>query len=158
MKLSTKGRYGLQAILDVACHPEEQPVPISSIAARQDLSEAYLEQLMAKLKKAGLIESQRGAAGGYLLAKDASSISVGDVLRALEGGLDACSCPGLKGDGSSCKGADACVTKYVWEKINESIARTVDEITLERLVQEAGRIDCTETDLKGAADQHGTNK
>ena len=154
MKLSTKGRYGLQAILDVACHPEEQPVPISSIAARQELSEAYLEQLMAKLKKAGLIESQRGAAGGYLLARDAAAISVGDVLRALEGSLDACSCPGLKSDGN-CKGADTCVTKYVWEKINESITRTVDEITLAKLVEETGRYGCQERDLKGGQDQYG---
>ena len=155
MKLSTKGRYGLQAILDVACHPDEQPVPISSIAARQELSEAYLEQLMAKLKKAGLIESQRGAAGGYLLARSADTISVGDVLRALEGDLEACTCPGLKRDGN-CKGADSCVTKYVWEKINESIATTVDGISLARLVQEASHFSCNDTEPKGGQDQYGT--
>ncbi len=141
MKLSTKGRYGLQAILDVACHSQNDPVPISSIAARQELPEAYLEQLMARLKKAGLIESQRGAAGGYRLAKSADRISVGDVLRALEGDLEACSCPGLK-KGGTCKGADSCVSRYVWEKINESIARTVDEISLEKLVQENRKLLC----------------
>ena len=110
---------------------------------------------MAKLKKAGLIESQRGAAGGYLLARSADTISVGDVLRALEGDLEACTCPGLKRDGN-CKGADSCVTKYVWEKINESIATTVDGISLARLVQEASRFGCNDTEPKGGQDQYGT--
>ena len=143
MKLSTKGRYGLQAILDVACHSDGALVPISSIASRLELSEAYLEQLMAKLKKEGLIESQRGAMGGYRLARSADQISVGDVLRALEGGLDACSCPGL-GTHKTCKGADQCVTKYVWERINESIAKTVDGISLQKLVEESRTVQSDE--------------
>ena len=87
MKLSTKGRYGLRAIVDLARFSEEEPVSISSISAREDISEGYLEQLMALLKKAGLVKSIRGAAGGYVLARPAGQISVGDVLRALEGRL-----------------------------------------------------------------------
>ena len=81
MKISTKGRYGLRALIDIAQYSEIEPVPISSISARQDISERYLEQLMALLKRAGLIKSIRGAGGGYVLAKDVSEISVGDVLR-----------------------------------------------------------------------------
>ena len=77
MKISTKGRYGLRAFIDLACYGAEEPVSISSISARQEISERYLEQLMAKLKKAGLVKSIRGAGGGYRLAKDAAEVSVG---------------------------------------------------------------------------------
>ena len=135
MKLSTKGRYGLRALIDLAVNSETESVSISSIAARQGISEAYLEQLMAKLKKAGLVISMRGAQGGYRLAKAADQISVGDVLRALEGNLDAVQCAGLSEEG--CQGASLCVSKYVWLKINESITRTVDEIKLDTLVNES---------------------
>ena len=88
MKLSTKGRYGLRALIDLAQYSETEPVSIGSIAARQGISERYLEQLMALMKKAGLIKSIRGAGGGYVLARDAKDISVGVVLRALEGNLE----------------------------------------------------------------------
>ena len=135
MKLSTKGRYGLRALLDVALHSEDELVSISSIAARQNISEAYLEQLMARMKKAGLIVSQRGAQGGYRLAKPPQAISVGDILRALEGNLDAVTCPGLSETG--CAGSEVCVTKYVWQKINDSITRTVDDISLCTLIEES---------------------
>ncbi len=122
-------------MLDVALYAEDEPVSISSIALRQHISEAYLEQLMSRLKKAGMISSQRGAQGGYRLAKRPEEISVGDILRALEGDLDAVSCPGLKDDGD-CAGADLCVTKYVWQRINESITAAVDEMYLSDLVKE----------------------
>ena len=85
MKLSTKGRYGLRAMIDLASHEEEGAVSIASISERQNISESYLEQLVRPLRKAGFIESVRGAGGGYVLAKPADSISVGDVLRVLEG-------------------------------------------------------------------------
>lgn len=136
MKLSTKGRYGLRALVDLAQYSKETPVSISSISFRQDISERYLEQIMAMLKKAGLVRSIRGASGGYVLAKDMKEISVGDVLRALEGSLDPVNCAGLNPDGE-CSISDICVTKYVWKKINESINRTVDEISLDQLVEES---------------------
>ena len=85
MKLSTKGRYGLRAMIDLAVYSEKEPVSIQSIADRQNISERYLEQLMASLKKEGLVKSIRGANGGYQLARPAIGISVGDILRALEG-------------------------------------------------------------------------
>ncbi|EET59261.1 transcriptional regulator, Rrf2 family [Marvinbryantia formatexigens DSM 14469] len=136
MKLSTKGRYGLRALIDLAVYCGEEAVPISSVAARQGISESYLEQLFAKLRKAGLIISERGAQGGYRLAKPAEEISVGDILRALEGNLDAVECPGLKEE-AGCENADFCVTKYVWQRINESITEAVDEIRLDQLVRES---------------------
>lgn len=143
MKLSTKGRYGLRALVDLAQYSEEVPVSISSIAARQDISERYLEQLMSMLKKAGFVKSIRGAGGGYVLAKAAGDISVGDILRALEGSLEPVEC-GAYHPEMGCQTADKCVTKYVWKKINESISRTVDEIKLDQLVRESKALD---TDL-----------
>lgn len=136
MKLSTKGRYGLRALLDLAVHQDAGAVSLQSIADRQHISERYLEQLMAKLKKAGLVISTRGAGGGYRLAREAREISVGDILRALEGNLDAVECPGLLEDGE-CSSKDLCVTKYVWKRINESINQVVDEIKLDQLVEES---------------------
>ena len=139
MKISTKGRYGLRALIDIAQYSGIAPVPISSMSARQDISERYLEQLMALLKRAGLIKSIRGAGGGYVLAKDVSEISVGDVLRALEGNLEPVECAAFHEE-ESCEAAGGCVTKYVWKKINESINRTVDEIDLKQLVEESKQI------------------
>ena len=136
LKISTKGRYGLRALIDLAQYSEIEPVSISSIATRQGISERYLEQLMTLLKKAGLIKSIRGAAGGYVLAKDLEEISVGDVLRALEGSLEPVECAAF-GGGDSCEAAGGCVTKYVWQRINESINKTVDEISLKQLVEES---------------------
>lgn len=133
MKLSTKGRYGLRALIDLAAYSEEEPVSISSIASRQGISERYLEQLMSLMKKAGLIKSVRGASGGYTLARKASEISVGDILRSLEGSLEPVNCGALHEEG--CDASGTCVTKFVWQKINDSIQQTVDEIKLDSLIQ-----------------------
>lgn len=143
MKISTKGRYGLRALIDLAQYSEIEPVSISSIAARQGISERYLEQLMTLLKKAGLIQSIRGAGGGYILAKDVSEISVGDILRALEGNLEPVECAAYHEE-ESCEVAGRCVTKYVWQRINESINQTVNEISLKQLVEESK---CVNTDV-----------
>ena len=134
MKLSTKGRYGLRALIDLALYSENETVSIQSIARRQNISDSYLEQLMRKLRSAGLIVSVRGAQGGYKLARPANEISVGEVLRAREGSLEAVTCGG---EDNSCQGADLCVTKFVWERINSSIRDTVDSIKLSQLVEES---------------------
>ncbi len=139
MKLSTKGRYGLRAIIDLARYSENEPVSINSIANRQNISERYLEQIVGLLKKGNLVKSIRGASGGYVLARDMKDISVGDVLRALEGNLEPVQCAAYYSE-DGCMASDGCVTKYVWQKINESIARAVDEISLEELVVESKRI------------------
>ena len=135
MKISTKGKYGLRAMIDLAQYSEQEAVSISSIAQRQKISESYLEQLVAKLKKAGLVISIRGAAGGYRLARPAAGISVGDVLRALEGDVRAVICTAQTEEG--CEGEELCVTKYVWQRINESIEKTVDEMMIDQLVAES---------------------
>lgn len=131
MKLSTKGRYGLRAAVALAMYAKDEPVSISTIAAREELSESYLEQLFAKLKKAGLVHSIRGTNGGYQLSRPTEDISVGDVLRALEGNMVIVDCPDSE---SQCAKYGSCVTKYVWKRINNSINDTMDAITLEELV------------------------
>lgn len=139
MKLSTKGRYGLRAMIDMARYSEKEPVSISSIAVRQEISEGYLEQLVSLLKKAGLVKSIRGAGGGYILARNMAEISVGDILRALEGSLEPVRCAAFYSE-EGCIASDGCVTKYVWQKINDNINRTVDEIKLDELVLESRRV------------------
>lgn len=138
VKLSTKGRYGLRALIDLALYSEEEAVSIQSIANRQNISVSYLEQLVRKLKKEGLVTSVRGAQGGYKLAKPAEKISVGDVLRAMEGSISAVSCG--TGENVHCQGEDLCVTRYVWQRINASIQETVDSIMLDQLVEESRRV------------------
>jgi len=135
MKISTKGKYGLRALVDLAANSMVEAVSISSIAQRQDISEGYLEQIMAKLRNAGIVTSTRGAHGGYKLALPAEDIFVGDVLRTLEGNIEPIDCPGLTGD---CSGSDSCVTKYLWKRINDGINEIVDEITLKSLIEESG--------------------
>ncbi len=134
MKVSTKGRYGLKAMIFIATNCETSCVSLRSISEQEGISENYLEQLIAQLKKHKLLKSVRGAHGGYVLAKEAKDISVGDILRALEGSLSPvdcsdkdCSC------GTNC--GVGCSTKHVWEKIDNSIAQTVDAITLESLIE-----------------------
>ena len=136
MKLSTKGRYGLRAVLDLAVHSEEEAVSLSSIEERQSISISYLEQLIAKLRKAGIVESKRGAQGGYSLAKPAEEISVGDILRALEGDLHPVDCAEIYGGTATCSSSDLCVTKYVWKRISDSIDAAVDALMLSELVEE----------------------
>ncbi len=137
MKLSTKGRYGLRAFIDLAVWGKNEPVTLSSIAERQDISVSYLEQLMAKLKKAGLINSIRGVNGGYVIAKPAEEISVGDVLRALEGDLTPVECAGIDDTVAHCNSSSHCVSRIVWKRINDSINDTVDSIYIGELVKES---------------------
>lgn len=141
MKLSTKGRYGLRAMVDLADHGEIAPVSISAISARQDISVSYLEQLLAKLRKAGLVKSVRGAQGGYILERDAREISVGEILRVLEGDLSPVNCAELTQDEKGCSGSQYCVTKYVWQRINDSIQDTVNNIWLSELVEDSRKIE-----------------
>ena len=136
MKLSTKGRYGLKAIIDLAANSKEGNVVLKSIAERQGISESYLEQLFAALKKAKLIKSVRGSQGGYSLAHDPENITVGDILRALEGSLAPTDCVTDNCEARHCGYQDLCVSRSVWEKIRDGINNIVDNITLEELVED----------------------
>lgn len=135
MKISTKGRYGLKAMVDIGVYSVDNAcVSIKNIAERQGISENYLEQLMAQLKKSGLVESVRGANGGYVLTRDITDISVGDILRALENDLQVTDCSNPNADSCKNSGCSKCVTKNVWEKLSRSMNTAADSITLAELV------------------------
>ena len=132
MRISTKGRYALRLMLDIALHGEQGAVPLREAAARQELSEKYLEQIVTPLSRAGLVRSVRGAGGGYLLTRPAEEYTVGDILRPVEGTLTPVGCV----DGTECCGRmDACVTIEVWQQIGRAVAEVVDRITLADLVR-----------------------
>ena len=135
MKLSTRARYGLRALIDLGVYSDMGVTSIQSIAQRQKISVSYLEQLMAKLKRAGFVESIRGAGGGYRLAENGEDFSVGEVLRVLEGNMEPVSCSGYQKE-NRCEDFDICVAKYVWKRINDSITEAVDTITLGELIRE----------------------
>lgn len=130
MKISTKGRYALRLMLDLAVNYTGEYISIKTIAARQEISEKYLEQIIAQLNRAGYVKSVRGAQGGYMLSKDPSEYTVGMILRLLEGSLAPVSCL----DENNCERISRCVTMEVWEKIQRAIDEVVDNITLADLV------------------------
>ena len=133
MTLSTRGRYGIHAMYDLAVNYGVGPQSIKCIAERQNIPEAYLEQLIAMLRRAKLVISNRGAQGGYRLAREPREITVGDVLRALEGGLNLVDC--LEED-DACGKSCACPSRIVWMKIRDGLNQVVDGITLQDMVDE----------------------
>lgn len=135
MKISTKGRYGLRALLDLAIHSNGEHVPLSNIAERQEISENYLEQVFSTLRKAGLIRSVKGAQGGYILVDKASKIKVGTILRVLEGDLSVAD-EEISSQERYDLSLQHCIQANVWDKMTESINSLVDSITLEDLLQE----------------------
>lgn len=135
LKVSTKGRYGLKAVVDLAINQDNGMISIKSIAQRQGLSENYLEQLFASLKKSGIIKSVRGAQGGYMLAKPADRITVGDVLRSLEGALCPVECMDFEYP-TECEKSETCVTAPVWAKLRDKVNEVVDSITINDLVKD----------------------
>ena len=149
MKLTTKGRYGLRAVIDLAMYAKKEPVSLSDVAERQNISISYLEQLIAKLKKAGIVQSTRGAQGGYALAKAPENISVGEILRALEGSLSPVDCSAVDGEGETeCSASNFCVTKYVWKRINDSINDTVNNMFLSELLEESNNVKSDATQVE----------
>ncbi|MBC7087220.1 MAG: Rrf2 family transcriptional regulator [Tissierellales bacterium] len=138
MKLSTKGRYGLMAMYQLAMAYGEGPISIKSIADEEDLSENYLEQLFSTLKKNGLVVSSRGAYGGYMLTRHPKDITVGEILRSLEGENYPADC--VSSDGFECKKEDMCVTKVVLAKIKSGIDQVIDSITLQDMIEDANMV------------------
>ena len=136
--MSTRGRYGLRAMLDMAMVQSDEPITLNSISERQGVSIGYLEQLMVSLKKEGLIRSVRGAQGGYLLARDPKNITVGDIIRALEGPIAPVACVN-EDYPEECDRAEGCVTRLVWAKVRDSIVEVLDSLTLHDLVEEASK-------------------
>lgn len=131
MKISTKGRYALRLMIDLALTSGEHPVSLKDVAARQGISDKYLEQIISVLNKAGYVRSIRGAQGGYLLKRDPSEYTVGMILRLTEGSLSPVAC--IEDGEIICDRQDICVTSIVWKRINDAVNEVVDNITLQDL-------------------------
>lgn len=135
MKLSTKGRYGVKAMFELALNYGKDPVSIKTIAERQNISEYYLEQLFSSLRKAGLVKSIRGAQGGYILPKPPKDISASDILNVLEGPIEISEC--IQDDEIKlCNRADCCSTRLLWRKISDSVNSVINTTTLQDMVDD----------------------
>jgi Rrf2 family cysteine metabolism transcriptional repressor len=136
VKLSTRGRYGIHAMHELAAVYGGAPVSIKTIAERKDIPEAYLEQIFAMLRRDELITSVRGAQGGYMLSRPPAEIRVGDLLRSLEGGLRLVDCL----EDEACTHACECPSRAVWKRINDGLTDIVDSITLEDMLNDEARL------------------
>ena len=132
MKISTKGRYALRLMLDIAAHDSGEPVRIKEIASRQEISAKYLEQIVAILSKAGYVKSIRGPQGGYRLTRKPEEYSLGDILRLTEGSLAPVEC--LEGETNQCPRAGDCITILFWKKLDKAIREVTEGYTLEDLL------------------------
>jgi Rrf2 family iron-sulfur cluster assembly transcriptional regulator len=146
MKLTSKGRYAVTAMLDVSLHSQRGPVSLADISERQEISLSYLEQLFSRLRREKLVESVRGPGGGYKLGRSAGQISVGAVIRAVNESVDATRCQGL----SDCQGGERCLTHNLWEGLSERISDFLNGITLGELM--------AKHDVLQVADRQDKNK
>ena len=137
MKISTKGRYALRVMVDLAQHYPGDKVPLLDIAQRQEISEKYLESIVASLSKAGLVEATRGKGGGYRLIKDPKEYTVMEILKSSEGSIAPVAC--LDDEGSDCERKDSCPTLPMWKQLYEVIENYFSGVTLEDL--STGKID-----------------
>lgn len=136
MRISTRGRYGLRALVDLALNNPTEVTALRSIAENQQISEAYLEQVFANLRKTGLVIAIRGAQGGYKLGRPADRITVAEILNSLEGPLNPAHCVGLD---AQCDRENICLTRPFWEDLNRLINDFLENITLQDLVDRANQ-------------------
>ena len=134
MKLTTRGRYAVTAMLDLSWHGTEKPISLADISHRQAISLSYLEQLFAKLRRSGLVGSVRGPGGGYVLSKVPEHISVADIIRAVDEPIQATSCE--KGSDQGCRQSTRCITHHLWERVDVHLNRYLESINLGGLLAE----------------------
>lgn len=132
MKISTKGRYALRMMVDLAMNSSDELVSIKEIAARQGISEKYMEQIVSALKKAGYVKSLRGAGGGYRLAKEPKEYTVGMILRSIEGDMAPVSC--LEESPDQCQMLEHCTTIRLWKMLDDAVKGVIDTVTIEDMV------------------------
>ena len=137
MKFSAREQYGLRAMAELARRYGQGPISLSEVAQAQGISLSYLEQVIAPLRRAGLLVSTRGAHGGYSLARDPGIITTGDVIRALEGAIAPIKCITDEENCAPCAREDICATRSVWEKVRARLVETLDSTTLADLIQDA---------------------
>lgn len=134
MKLTTKGRYAVTAMLDLALHAGSGPVKLAEISSRQGISLSYLEQLFTRLRKRGLVKSTRGPGGGYSLSRESDAIAVSDVILAVDENVDTTRCGGM----GNCHNDQRCLTHELWMELSQQIRSFLDEITLGELMRNGG--------------------
>jgi len=135
MRLTTKSRYGTRLILDLAIYAKEGPVPLGDVAKRQNISVKYLEQLILKLKKAGFIKSQRGPFGGHMLTKPPGEITIGNIVRILEGTTAITDCAEMDEQlCGECNRAGDCLSRWVWVEASKAMFDRLDQITIESII------------------------
>lgn len=132
MRLTTKGRFAVTAMLDLAIHAEQRAVSLTSISERQHISLSYLEQLFGKLRRSGLVNSIRGPGGGYVLSQDTSAINIADIIAAVEDTLDATQCKGS----ASCLDGKPCLAHALWASLNQTIDDYLRNITLQQVLNQ----------------------
>jgi len=139
MRISTRGRYALRAMVDLALHTGAEPVSRRDIAARQEISADYVAQLFRRLSVAGLVRGVKGPGGGYVLARDAATIRVGDVVRAVEGPIAVVHCT-VPNSEPSCNRVERCVAHLLWKRLSEAMAEFLDSVTLKDLCDQARQL------------------
>ncbi len=149
MKLSTKITYGVRALFDIAYHSCGTPAKVNDIARRQGISPRYIEQIFILFKKAGLIRTIRGPKGGYMLAKEPDKLTLGDIIRAVEGEIELVSCkPSETEDGGECSMSKECVTAPIWSELNSQVSSFFDSITIKALCERGTALGITR-DMEG---------
>ncbi len=142
MKVTTRGRYAVRAMIDLAYHSMEHPVSLATISVRQEISQHYLEQLFVRLRRAGLVRSVRGPGGGYFLAKEPKEISVRDIFLAVDEPLSPVECIKWSDpEQEPCDRLDECVSRVIWKKVADQVAAALDSITIEDLCKEREKLD-----------------
>ncbi len=132
MKLTTRGRYAVTAMLDISVHGQTRPTALAEISNRQEISLSYLEQLFSKLRRKGLVRSIRGPGGGYMLATSPTMISVADIIRAVDEPIQATSCSSPEG----CRPSSRCITHHFWQRLGEHLNGYLESVSLALLLQE----------------------
>lgn len=146
MRLTTKGRYAVTAMLDLAFHSQQKPVTLTDIATRQTISLSYLEQLFARLRKAGMVKGVRGPGGGYMLSRVALDINIADIIAAVDEEIDSTKCGG-KGD---CQDSQPCLTHDLWMGLSEQIRNYLKQISLAELMERKPVADVAHRQDQGA--------
>lgn len=133
MRISTKGRYALRALLEMAQYPTDKPILLSRVAQQQEIPERYLIQIFGSLRRAGILVSLRGAKGGFILAKPLDEITLADIVEAAEGPIELVPCLKLKS--KECQRSPLCRAKQVWEGLNANLKRLLQQVTLKQILQ-----------------------
>lgn len=140
MKLSTRGRYGVRAVFDMAFYGQGRPAQIRSIAERQEIPVRYLEQILNRLRRAGIVRTVRGPRGGYYLGRSPAQITVADVVRATDGPVSLVKCKEVGRKDLQCHRAPTCVARQVWEEASRRLNDYLESVTIEQLCSDADRM------------------